>query len=84
MRDYRIKHVPSVGYFAQVKNSYFKGWRTLGKNCGGSVGEYGEDHLAYPLSREEAINLARTHNGDIIRSLKKNISYEPYTFEEEC
>lgn len=51
MNKYRTKHVPSIGWFAQVKRGYFYSWETIGKHNNG-YGEYDEAHYDYPLVDE--------------------------------
>lgn len=58
---FRTKHLPQIGYFAQVKSGWFGGWETIGKHpCG--FGLYSEDHKKYPLKSEnEAIDRCRLY-----------------------
>ena len=52
---FRIKKLPTVGYFAQVR--IFILWRTIGRHPVG-FGLYPNNHIDYPLdTREEALNL---------------------------
>ena len=58
---YRTKHLNQIGYFAQVKLSFFSSWKTIGNHNYG-VGEYPNNHIDYPLeSSHEAILLAQRH-----------------------
>lgn len=45
---FRRKYVTQIGYFAQVKTSFFSPWQTIGKHPHG-FGLYPEEHLGYPL-----------------------------------
>ena len=62
MMEYRIKHVEMMGYFAQAKAGWLRGWKTLGAHPNNQVGEYPEDHTDYPLpDSSDAIKLAHKH-----------------------
>jgi hypothetical protein len=50
MNKYRVKHVPTLGYFAQVKRGFFYSWETIGLHANG-FGEYNEVHYDYPLNQ---------------------------------
>lgn len=51
---FRIKYVPKVGYFSQVKTGFFSPWKRIGKHvCG--FGLYSQYSFAQPmLTSEEA------------------------------
>jgi hypothetical protein len=62
MAKYRIKHIPRVGYFAQVKLGIFRRWSTIGRHPGGQFGEYPENHTDYPLNGQvDAVNLCQDY-----------------------
>lgn len=46
--NFRIKYLPQIGYFAQVKLSWLAGWKTIGKHING-YGLYAEDYIEHPL-----------------------------------
>ncbi len=57
----RTKHLPQIGYFAQVKIGWFSGWQTIGKHNSG-FGLYSDDHTEYPLETEhEAIGRCKMY-----------------------
>ena len=58
---YRVKNVPSIGQFSQVKRYRFYGWETIGVHTNG-YGEYDELHYDYPLPDEStAIELIQKY-----------------------
>ena len=50
MIKYRVKHVLTLGYFAQVKRGFFYSWKTIGQHTNG-FGEYDEVHYDFPLNQ---------------------------------
>ena len=47
---FRIKYLPQVGYFGQVKRGFFE-WNTIGKHING-YGLYSQNNIDYPLHTE--------------------------------
>ncbi len=47
----RLKHVHGIGYFAQVKHSFFSPWKKIGKHTTG-FGLYPSNCLDHPLENE--------------------------------
>ena len=69
---FRTKHLPQIGYFAQVKTGWFRGWETIGKHPSG-FGLYSEDHKEYPLKTEhEAIGRCKMYGQHIV--LEKGVA----------
>lgn len=59
---YRIKHVEMIGYFAQVKRSFFAGWKTIGRHSNNRFGEYPKNHIEYPIGeRHNAVLMCKQH-----------------------
>lgn len=49
---YRTKHVPALGWFAQVNKGWLRGWKTIGAHKDGLKTyyiEHSECHYKYPL-----------------------------------
>ena len=72
MAKFRIKFIPSIGYFAQVRKGFvFKKWRTIGRHNTG-FGLYSEEHTDYPaLFRSSAKTLIGDYK-DYENKLKEN------------
>lgn len=51
MPKYRIKEIPTLGYFAQVK--FFLRWKTIGVHSLNQFGFYKQNHKSYPLKTYE-------------------------------
>jgi hypothetical protein len=47
---FRIKYLPQIGYFSQVKRGFIK-WNTIGKHMRG-YGLYAQAHVDNPLQTE--------------------------------
>lgn len=53
----RVKNIDGIGYFGQIKKSFFGKWETIGQHQHG-FGLYAEDNLSWPLvSLDEAITV---------------------------
>lgn len=49
---FRIKFVPQIGYFSQVKEGFFSGWKKIGKHPTG-YGLYSSNCHNYPMGTEQ-------------------------------
>ena len=59
--NFRIKYLPQIGYFGQVKLGFFSKWQTIGKHVNG-YGVYDQAHIDYPLETEhEALALCKLY-----------------------
>jgi hypothetical protein len=71
---YRIKHIPALGYWPQVKDG-FK-WKRIAKHPTG-YGLYDENDLDYPKTKEQAQEIINAYD----KYIKTDLTpiYEPTT-----